>query len=453
MNLKTTGTIDEPQKYLADDTLNISPYAVSLEKFIRKCDTPITIGLQGEWGSGKTTLSNMIYNSIEEKDENIMQIWINAWEYSLFNQPKESLMLMLNKIIDVMVEKSTISNKAKNMFKDRVQNVGKGVIRFAAGMTGGRAGADVARELTDSFDTISSLRKEIEKISNEIIIDNKKIEKIVIYVDDLDRINPSQAVSLLEVFKNVLCIPRCVFVLAIDYDVVVKGLQEKFGDNISFEEWEYKAFFDKIIQLAFTMPMSQYDIGKYVNNLLVDSGFLSVDQKYDKEISSIISWTIGKNPRSIKRLCNSLSLIDIFTQERKDVDDIFEDEDLLVIALVCLQIEYFKIYELFLKNPDFRSWDQKNFAFSVTKKEEEENLERFNEDLRIASMSDNFDEEWEKVIFRVCYNSKKYRQNAEKISKLLSFIDHIIFENLTYEETISAIKNTLNKTSLTSIKT
>tara|TARA_B110001454_G_scaffold216819_1_gene240795 strand:- start:910 stop:2166 length:1257 start_codon:yes stop_codon:yes gene_type:complete len=414
----------------------------------------MTIGLQGEWGSGKTTLSNMIHTSIERSDDNsIMQIWINAWEYSLLSNPKESLGQILNKIIDELVQKSTLTNKAKNLFKDRIQGVGKGALRFVAGMTGGRAGAEVARELTDGFDSIGSLRDEIEKISNEIRINNEKVEKIVIYIDDLDRISPPDAVSMLELLKNVLCIPRCVFVLAIDYDIVVKGLKEKFGDtNIDFEEWEFKAFFDKIIQLPFTMPLSQYSIGSYVTDLLVETGFLNDKQNYQSEVMDIISYTIGGNPRSIKRLVNALSLIEILTKQRQDVDNILDDEDLLVFSLVCMQIEYPMIYDVLISEPNFKKWTQKDTAFYITKGSEEEDKKKFKEDLRIVSMTNEFDEEWEKALFRICYNSNKYGHRVSDISRLLTFIDREILKDKNETETVNIINGVLNKTLVTSIK-
>ena len=93
-------------------------------------------------------------------------------------------------------------------------------------------------------------------------------EKIIIYVDDLDRIEPKDAVQILELLKNIFSVPGCIFILAIDYQVVVKGLEHKFGKQTPENEWEFRAFFDKIIQLPFMMPMGQYDIGNYVTSLL-----------------------------------------------------------------------------------------------------------------------------------------------------------------------------------------
>ena len=52
--------------------------------------------------------------------------------------------------------------------------------------------------------------------------------KIVFLIDDLDRVPPATAVEILDITKNIFDIPNCVFILAIDYEVVVKGLEGKF---------------------------------------------------------------------------------------------------------------------------------------------------------------------------------------------------------------------------------
>ena len=96
----------------------------------------------------------------------------------------------------------------------------------------------------------------------------------------------------------------------------MKGLEHKFGKQTAENEWEFRAFFDKIIQLPFMMPMGQYNIGKYVNKLLLDIGFVEGEGLDDESIREIILRTIGGNPRSLKRLVNSVALIEIFKQKK-----------------------------------------------------------------------------------------------------------------------------------------
>ena len=66
------------------------------------------------------------------------------------------------------------------------------------------------------------------------------------------------------------------------------------------------------------MPMGQYNIGKYVNSLLKDIGFVGNDGLDEDAVKKIVLSTIGGNPRSIKRLVNSVSLIQIFTEVKSE---------------------------------------------------------------------------------------------------------------------------------------
>ena len=74
---------------------------------------------------------------------------------------------------------------------------------------------------------------------------------MIVFVDDLDRLNPPVAVEILELLKNIFCINDCIFVLAIDYEVVVKGLEPKFGKLTDKNEREFRSFFDKIYKCRF----------------------------------------------------------------------------------------------------------------------------------------------------------------------------------------------------------
>ena len=376
--MKNLGVIDEPVSPGMEDSLGIKLHVNSLIKFIENTNTPITIGIQGEWGSGKTSLLNAMYHHFDKSPE-FKQIWINSWENSLLSSPEESLLKIINEIIEELV-RSDDSKKRTDVIKSTAVNVFKGALRIGAAATLGVKAGDVAEELlSEKQNLIKTLRSEL----TSLVLDISKRETnpykhVLIYVDDLDRIEPKNAVAVLELLKNIFSVPNCIFILAIDYQVVVKGLEHKFGKQTADNEWEFRAFFDKIIQLPFMMPMGQYDIGSYVNDLLINIGFVSGEGLDAKSISEIISRTIGGNPRSLKRLVNSVSLIEIFKNEKKaliqeevkEFEFSEEEEKLLLFSLLCLQIAYPTIYSLLLEEPDFNLWDE-NFAFNKTQRKEE----------------------------------------------------------------------------------
>ena len=209
------------------------------------------------------------------------------------------------------------------------------------------------------------------------------------------------------------------------------------------------------------MPMGQYNIGKYVNYLLAKVGFVGDKGLDDQSVSEVILRTIGGNPRSIKRLVNSISLIQIFTEENlasnsnnsstennEGVELDPEIEKFLIFALLCLQIAYPPIYSLLTRNPDFTKWDN-DLALGETKQKEEENKELFDKEFDLIKQSEEFDDEWEQALFRICYLRPRLKPRVEDISK---FFGYLLTETEGEKAPIGdAISHVLNQTSVTSV--
>ena len=500
--LNHIGIVDQPNANFDSDSLNIKPHADALTNFIERCDTPITIGIQGEWGSGKTSLLNLIENNLDgnnpEHEKNkgkFLQIWVNAWEHSLLSKPEETLLKIVNQIINDMVAELDKGDSAKEQIKSKFSVLAKGALRVATSAVAGDEATKVVDELIgDNSNVISELKDQLDSLAKTINETSKgktaQYEKIVIYVDDLDRIDPPDAVAILELLKNIFNVRHCIFVLAIDYQVVIKGLKDKFGERTDENEWEFRAFFDKIIQLPFMMPVSQYDIGNYVEQLLEQIGFLTKDQEIndnmntpiDDMIKEIVKLSIGGNPRALKRLVNSLSLIQIFadlksSDEEDESTELNETEkDMLMFSIMCMQIKYPEIYDVISKHPDFRDWNDK-VALEVTDRKEESNdFPNFEKDFETAcgvtwedyklvrreskelkydtsGARAEFDEYWERVLFIICYPNPRYRRRADDISNLLSYIDKEVLKGKSGEETTKAIRFIVNQTSVTSVTT
>ena len=496
------GIVDQPNANFDTDSLNVKPHADALTNFIERCDTPITIGVQGEWGSGKTSLLNLIENNLDgnnskhkENKGKFLQIWVNAWEHSLLSKPEETLLKIVNQIINDMVAELDKGDSAKEQIKSKFSVLAKGALRVATSAVAGSEASKVVDELVgDNSNIISELKDQLNSLAKTINETNRgkiaQYEKIVIYVDDLDRIDPPDAVAILELLKNIFNVKHCIFVLAIDYQVVIKGLKDKFGERTDKNEWEFRAFFDKIIQLPFMMPVSQYDIGNYVEQLLEQIGFLTKDQEIHdnmntpvhETIKQIVKLSIGGNPRGLKRLVNSLSLIQIFADLKTSDDEDENNElnetekDMLMFSIMCMQIKYPEIYDVISKYPDFRDWDDK-VALEVTDRKEESNdFPNFEKDFETAcgipwedyklvrkgakdlkydssTARVEFDEYWERVLFIICYPNPRYRRRADDISNLLSYIDKEILQGKSGEETTRAIRFIVNQTSVTSVTT
>src|SRR5210317_1779161 len=131
--------------------------------------------------------------------------------------------------------------------------------------------------------------------------------RLVIFIDDLDRIRPAMALELLEAIKNFIDVPGCVFVMTLDYEVVQRGMIEKLGRDL--QKTSGKAFFDKMIQLPFVVPTTSYELDEYIIDLMDRAGLPCFDKDSCDKASrqfflDITRFTVGRNPREIKRVVN-----------------------------------------------------------------------------------------------------------------------------------------------------
>jgi hypothetical protein len=433
-----SGVIDEPAKH-KEDSLGIEHYYDALTEFVVTTKTPITIGIQGEWGSGKTSLLNNIWHNLDGKQ--FEKIWVNTWEHSLMSTPEETLIKIVEQLVSDL---SNFDPNSKETFAKVKKASGAllvGAARFGASMVGGSGASDAVKEILDAppeeKNKIRFLRESLAG-AIQILVEKKRLKGFVFFIDDLDRIEPKDAVKILELLKNIFNIKNCIFLLAIDYHVVVKGLKEKFGAMTQENEWEFRAFFDKIIQVPFTMPMGDYDLGKYVEKLLKEIDFLA-DESEDQsdEIEEIVNYSIGGNPRSLKRLANSLSLINLFKKETSANEDL-----ILMLAVVCLQVAYPKVYEKIAAKPDFIKWDESDvYEFSRGGQVDKDEFER-------AIKTEDFGQDWEQRLFRMCYPFPQLKSRAVKLSRLMTWILEKTGGHANLEEKLAPI---LKSTSITSV--
>ncbi len=354
------GFTDRPRVTLSEDTFGIKPYIEGLTAFISDCKTPMTIAVQGDCGTGKTSVMNMISS---ELGENCVYTWFNTWQYSQFNMGDNLAISLINQLISVfhLEDKeagkgfkktlSTISKVVSKATKGAVLTV----VDMAAGshaanglekVIDGASAAVTGKEYFDISISISLLKNQFQKCIDMVLEDYNK-DKVVIFVDDIDRLNPEKAIDLLEVLKLFLDCKGCVFVLAIDYQIVSQGILEKYGYTLCEEKG--KTFFDKIIQLTFKMPISLYNTDTFIESLLTQLGInrTTTDDKTLLTYKQIIKLTIGCNPRLTKRLFNAILLVKkIYETDEPLTPHAF----ILLFAVLCLQLSDEKIYHHLVRN-------------------------------------------------------------------------------------------------------
>ena len=329
------GNADEPVAREEDDALGMNNYAEGLADFLSYCDTPLTVGIQGEWGSGKTSLMNMIKEKLEgrEAGENrppFLCHTFETWQFgSLAGDETLGLQLLQNLTSEVLgeLEEGEYISKAGERIKSNLAKAMRLGTGAALNMTVGSNVADQAvNAMSDGAGANGTTVKEIKqdfadlvaeasgKLSEET--DSDQPGRIVIFVDDLDRIRPSRAVAMLEILKNFMEVEHCVFVLACDYEVIRRGVRDKFDIE---EEEKARAFFDKIIQVPFQMPVEQYELDDLLRGFL-ETRINSIGNirkttaddwamELSEELAPLVQLATGTNPRSFKRYLNILDLL------------------------------------------------------------------------------------------------------------------------------------------------
>lgn len=240
---------DKPIDTEEQDLLGRSSFSNQLGKAIYEYigKDGLVIGLFGKWGTGKTSVINMAANEINklaENDENKPLIMRFApWNYS----DKENL-------ISLFFQK--LKNKIDVQDNEQLKNkVGKALSDYSGAFDAlslvpvfGSGIATILKTLVQAQATnlmqVADLDTNRENLEQELI---KADKKIIIVIDDIDRLTNSQIRDIFQLVKQVADFPNVIYVLVMDRDVVRSALSEVH--NIDGNE-----YLEKIIQVPFELP-------------------------------------------------------------------------------------------------------------------------------------------------------------------------------------------------------
>lgn len=346
------GGNDAPIQSMDDDHLGFRVYVDALHRFILSCETPMTVAIQGDWGSGKTSLMNLIRSSMEGGDGRIRCAWINTWQFSQFDLGAE-LPFSVIALFSRQLAGEEQSSDVLRTVRDLALRAGKGAALMATAFVAGKDSAEAMANFSggapvDATQRISEMRGKLQKLVNDAR-EKQGVDRFVIFVDDIDRLVPERAVELLEAMKVFLDLEGCVFVLACDYQVVSSGLRAKFQQDSS--DLKGKHFFDKIIQLPFSMPSAQLDITNYLQQRLKACGiYLADDDRAElARYEGLLAASVGFNPRSLKRLANCLHILRLVAQEKGVLAGTEEqgeqgERERALFAALCMQTAFEPVY-------------------------------------------------------------------------------------------------------------
>jgi hypothetical protein len=164
----------------------------------------------------------------------------------------------------------------------------------------------IEREASERYvEEVSSLEQFqglFERLLRRFGIGGKR--RLFVFVDDLDRCLPEDAVAALEAIKLFLNLEGCVFVLGMDRLVVEQGIAVRY-EKLQAAGFDARAYLDKIIQVPFNLPpLGERQIGRYLDQLsgAAGGGVFALVQE-------LIAKAAPPNPRALKRVLNALLLV------------------------------------------------------------------------------------------------------------------------------------------------
>lgn len=280
----------------ADDKFGFEPLSEKLlNKVIMEMQLPNCFGIYGNWGSGKSTIIHFMNEKIStnEKNKNVLGIVFEPWKYE-YAKDGHLLFALLRKIEkELKMEGKKWKSLARNLLTigswagEKFLSVDAIKVKEDMEMFEEK----IFTEYETWVDSVEGFRNEFQNAVKSGLKNLKK-EKLIIFIDDLDRCLPENTIRLLEAIKNFLFVDQCLFVIAIDHGVVSEMIEEKYKLHHGYGS-EYLM---KIIHYFFELP--RQNIIQYAKELLSAHG-LHMEEGDKIDIPNFLQAML-KEPRKIK---------------------------------------------------------------------------------------------------------------------------------------------------------
>lgn len=241
-----------------DDRYGYTAIAEGLARSISALDENVStvIGIEGQWGSGKTSLLNLLTEQLKAQVPVTTQIvvfspWVNSPDESPVNALMMTIAARLAKLdTSAMAQAGKAAPLAVNILNYAQQTSRRlaPATRFAGNFVPGLGlvadGMDALADtgLSGREKTAAELRADIEdKIAGLGV-------SFIVVIDDLDRLEPAQAVEVLRMVRSVADFSRFRYVMCYDRDVLAHAVQTGLGVQNG------KRYLQKIIPLSFSLP-------------------------------------------------------------------------------------------------------------------------------------------------------------------------------------------------------
>lgn len=287
------------------DLLNNEAIAATIVDLVRdRPELPVTIGIHGDWGAGKSSILEMIEARLNDEPRTLC-LKFNGWRFQGFEDAKIAL---IEGIVTSLVEKRSLWQKAKEATKDVFERIDKLKLAKKAGgfalslytgvpTPGMIAGAISAAEslfddpakivskenVSKALEGLKSVMKPAvpKNVPNDIqefqkafdtLLSKAEIDRLVVLVDDLDRCLPDTAIETLEAIRLFVFTKKTAFVVAADEAMIEYSVRKHFPDlPDSTGPRDYaRNYLEKLIQIPFRIPaLGEAETRIYVTLLLV----------------------------------------------------------------------------------------------------------------------------------------------------------------------------------------
>lgn len=284
---------DYPVKTKDQDKLNRASMAKHVARLVNdfRSKESFVVGIEGEWGSGKSSFLNFVVEEVDSTKAEV--IFFNPWNFSSQDQLIEDFFDSLLAVVEKIEPRTGLKDKVKK-YKRKLKNVDFNPSAYGVSLFNAKI----------NLTSLSSLRRDLESELERL---NKKV---VIIIDDLDRLDTEETLSVFKLVKITANFPNCIFFLAYDRKRVIERIDDvtnKSGDD----------YLKKIIQTTFRLPtinrkqLSQmvFDhINTVIADLFGDVKFSEEDTKRWNSISYAGFADLFQNIRDLKRFSSSLKL-------------------------------------------------------------------------------------------------------------------------------------------------
>ena len=304
------------------DLLNNEAIAATIIALLRtKPDQPVTIGVHGDWGAGKSSVLEMIEAKLEGQ-KGVLCLKFNGWRFQGFEDAKDPL---IEGIVTGLLEKRPTITKAAGVVKDVFRRIDWLKVAKKAGglaftVATGIPSPDLIQSVVGFFETlVADPAKGITRESVEAAIGEAKnlirsdaestsvpeeigafrkafddllkeagIDQLIVLIDDLDRCLPETAIETLEAIRLFVFTSRTAFVVAADEAMVEYAVRRHFPDlpDTTGPRDYARNYLEKLIQVPFRIPpLGETETRIYVTLLLIGAELGEDDARYGKLIS------------------------------------------------------------------------------------------------------------------------------------------------------------------------